>query len=117
MARHVPPQREGAPVQRAQRSSGGAGPVQGLFQNLVAAGQLGVFTHLDTVELDVRRAAAGDGGGDVVDDVADAAADRGEADAAVFRNGTWFINRSTAGQQIVTFGTAGDTPTPAAFLR
>lgn len=41
----------------------------------------------------------------------------GEADAAVFRNGTWFINRSTAGQQIVTFGTAGDTPTPAAFLR
>lgn len=41
-----------------------------------------------------------------------------KADTAVFRpsNSTWFIQRSTAGTQIVTFGTVGDFPTPNAFL-
>ena len=41
----------------------------------------------------------------------------GKADAALFRSGTWYINRSTAGQVVVPFGTAGDQPTPGAYVR
>jgi hypothetical protein len=43
----------------------------------------------------------------------------GKFDTAVFRpsNNTWFINRSAAGTLISTFGAAGDTPIPSAFVR
>ena len=41
----------------------------------------------------------------------------GRFDAAVFRSGTWYIERSTAGQQVVGFGAAGDTPVANAFVR
>ncbi len=42
----------------------------------------------------------------------------GRFDAGVFRpsNSTWYIQRTTAGTLIQTFGTAGDLPTPAAFV-
>jgi cytochrome c peroxidase len=40
----------------------------------------------------------------------------GKADTAVFRSGTWYINRSTSGLLISSFGSAGDTPAPAAFV-
>ena len=42
----------------------------------------------------------------------------GRFDAAVFRpsSSTWFIGRTTAGTQIVQFGTAADKPIPAAFI-
>ncbi len=36
----------------------------------------------------------------------------GRTDPAVFRNGTWFVNRSTAGLLIQQFGTTGDLPLP-----
>ena len=41
----------------------------------------------------------------------------GKADPSVFRNadGTWFMNRSTAGFAGARFGIAGDRPTPADF--
>ena len=41
----------------------------------------------------------------------------GKADIAVFRiaNGTWYLNRSTAGFTGVAFGQSGDKPTPSAF--
>lgn len=40
-------------------------------------------------------------------------------DAAVFRpsNSTWFINGTQAGNYTVPFGTAGDLPTPNAYVR
>ncbi|WP_410503762.1 FG-GAP repeat domain-containing protein [Leptolyngbya sp. 7M] len=43
----------------------------------------------------------------------------GKFDATVFRpsTGTWFIQRSTSGTEIVNFGSAGDKPVPAAFVR
>jgi hypothetical protein len=42
----------------------------------------------------------------------------GKFDATVFRpsNATWFIARSTAGTQIVQFGSTGDRPIPNAFV-
>ena len=42
----------------------------------------------------------------------------GKFDATVFRpsSGTWFIARTTAGTQIVQFGTNGDRPVPNAFV-
>jgi len=42
----------------------------------------------------------------------------GKADAAIFRpsNSRWFKQQSTNGFEQVAFGTAGDIPTPAAFI-
>jgi hypothetical protein len=42
----------------------------------------------------------------------------GKFDAAVFRpsGNTWYLNRSTAGTQIVGFGTTGDQPVPNTFV-
>lgn len=40
----------------------------------------------------------------------------GKADTAIFRDGTWYINSSTGGTQIVGFGAIGDFPAPAAFI-
>jgi hypothetical protein len=40
----------------------------------------------------------------------------GKADVAVFRNGTWYIQRSQAGFTGVAFGEANDKPAPAAFI-
>jgi hypothetical protein len=40
----------------------------------------------------------------------------GKFDAAIFRDGTWYVNQSTAGTLIRGFGSAGDQPLPAAFL-
>ena len=42
----------------------------------------------------------------------------GKSDIAVFRiaDGTWYLNRSTAGFTGVQFGQSGDKPTPGAFL-
>jgi hypothetical protein len=41
----------------------------------------------------------------------------GKADVAVFRDGTWYLNRSSAGFTGVTFGTATDKPVPNAFIQ
>jgi len=42
----------------------------------------------------------------------------GKFDTAVFRpsSNTWYLNRSTAGSLITTFGVTGDKPVPSAFL-
>jgi hypothetical protein len=42
----------------------------------------------------------------------------GRVDTAFFRPATanWFVNRSTAGILITTFGTSGDRPIPNAFV-
>ena len=40
----------------------------------------------------------------------------GKADVAVFRSGTWYLQRSQAGFTGVAFGTAGDKPVPNAFV-
>jgi len=42
----------------------------------------------------------------------------GRFDTAVFRpsNSNWYINRSTAGQFVGTFGANGDKPTHSAFI-
>ena len=40
----------------------------------------------------------------------------GADDIAVFRNGTWHLNRSTAGLVQSPFGTATDVPIPAKYL-
>jgi hypothetical protein len=34
----------------------------------------------------------------------------GKADVAVFRDGAWFILKSTGGNQVVGWGMAGDVP-------
>ncbi|MBX3299050.1 MAG: VCBS repeat-containing protein, partial [Acidobacteria bacterium] len=39
----------------------------------------------------------------------------GKADQAVFRDGTWFVQRSTAGFMAVNFGSTGDIAAPADF--
>lgn len=40
----------------------------------------------------------------------------GKDDVAVYRNGTWFINQSTAGFVIRNFGIGSDTPVPVRYL-
>ncbi len=40
----------------------------------------------------------------------------GRDDVAVFRNGTWFINQTTAGLRGFQFGVASDEPVPNAYL-
>lgn len=40
----------------------------------------------------------------------------GKFDPTVFRTGTWFINRSSGGTLIQTFGGAADRPVPGAFV-
>jgi hypothetical protein len=40
----------------------------------------------------------------------------GKYDAAVFRSGTWYVNRSTGTPLITAFGAAGDRPIPNAFV-
>ena len=42
----------------------------------------------------------------------------GKFDTAVFRpsTGNWFVNRTTAGILITTFGTNGDRPIPNSFV-
>jgi len=41
----------------------------------------------------------------------------GKEDQAVYRNGQWWINGSTAGVSVVSFGLASDKPVPAAATR
>jgi hypothetical protein len=41
----------------------------------------------------------------------------GRADIGVYRDGAWYVQRSTAGFTSVFFGNATDTPVPAAFNR
>jgi hypothetical protein len=38
------------------------------------------------------------------------------ADIAVYRDGVWYINRSSSGVLITSFGLAGDTPLPATYF-
>ena len=40
----------------------------------------------------------------------------GSDDPAVYRNGTWWVNRSTAGVLIQNFGLGSDTAIPAQYL-
>jgi hypothetical protein len=40
----------------------------------------------------------------------------GKTDFAVFRDGTWYLQQSTAGFTGIVFGAATDTPTPNAFV-
>ncbi|MBA3601053.1 MAG: VCBS repeat-containing protein, partial [Acidobacteria bacterium] len=40
----------------------------------------------------------------------------GRADLAVFRDGVWYLQRSTAGFTGVAFGAATDKPVPNAFI-
>jgi hypothetical protein len=40
----------------------------------------------------------------------------GKADIAVFRDGIWYLQRSTAGFTGVAFGESADKPIPAAYL-
>ncbi len=40
----------------------------------------------------------------------------GRIDIAVYRNGTWWINSSTAGLQVVQFGLSNDIPIPSGYL-
>jgi hypothetical protein len=37
-------------------------------------------------------------------------------DAAIFRNGTWYVLKSTGGVTVQQFGLANDKPVPSAFL-
>jgi hypothetical protein len=39
-----------------------------------------------------------------------------KADIAVYRSGTWYINRSAAGISIAQFGLASDVPIANAYL-
>jgi len=39
----------------------------------------------------------------------------GKTDIAVFRAGTWYLNRSTAGLTGVAFGASADKPVPAVY--
>ncbi len=41
----------------------------------------------------------------------------GKADIAVFRDGAWYLQRSTAGFAGVQFGSANYKPVPNAFVR
>jgi hypothetical protein len=41
----------------------------------------------------------------------------GKADVAVFRNGTWYIQRSQAGFTSIAFGIVNDKPIPNAFVQ
>ncbi len=41
----------------------------------------------------------------------------GKADIAVFRSGTWYLQRSTAGFTGVAFGESTDKPAPNAFVK
>jgi len=41
----------------------------------------------------------------------------GKSDVAVFRSGTWYLNRTTAGFTGFAFGMATDKPVPNAFVR
>ena len=41
----------------------------------------------------------------------------GKSDLAVFRNGTWYQNRTTAGFTSIPFGSSGDSPIPNSFVR
>lgn len=38
-----------------------------------------------------------------------------KADLAVFRNGEWYLQQSTAGSGVLTFGQAGDIPVQSDF--
>ena len=40
----------------------------------------------------------------------------GKADIAVFRDGAWYLQRSSAGFTGVAFGAANDRPVPSAFI-
>ncbi len=40
----------------------------------------------------------------------------GKTDLAVFRDGAWYLNRSTAGFMGIAFGAANDKPVPNAFI-
>ena len=40
----------------------------------------------------------------------------GKSDPAVFRAGTWYVQQSTSGTLIVTFGSPGDRPVPSSYL-
>ena len=40
----------------------------------------------------------------------------GSDDVAVYRNGQWWLNRSTAGVTVQNFGIASDTPVPRRYL-
>jgi len=40
----------------------------------------------------------------------------GRNDTAVFREGTWFVNRSTAGSIAVPFGLSSDIPIPKKYI-
>jgi hypothetical protein len=40
----------------------------------------------------------------------------GKTDLAVFRDGTWYLQRSTSGFAGLQFGSAGDLPIPSAHL-
>ena len=42
--------------------------------------------------------------------------DDGKTEAAVFRNGTWYLLNSTGGVSIQQFGLANDKPMPAAYV-
>jgi hypothetical protein len=41
----------------------------------------------------------------------------GKTDVAVFRNGTWYVQRSAQGFTGVAFGNPTDKPIPNAFIR
>ncbi|MEO8042035.1 MAG: VCBS repeat-containing protein, partial [Acidobacteriota bacterium] len=40
----------------------------------------------------------------------------GKDDVAVYRNGTWYVLRSTAGLLIQPFGIASDKPIPSQYI-
>ena len=40
----------------------------------------------------------------------------GKTDVAVYRGGTWFINRSTAGFVGISFGASSDLPIPKQYI-
>ena len=41
----------------------------------------------------------------------------GKTDAAIYRNGQWWLLQSTSGISSQQFGLAGDKPIPAAYLQ
>ncbi|HBR57178.1 MAG TPA: calcium-binding protein, partial [Blastocatellia bacterium] len=40
----------------------------------------------------------------------------GKADQAVYRDGTWYQNRSVGGFNVAFFGLPGDKPVPAGYI-